>query len=269
MSTPAATPDAFQGAAHHYAAHRPCVPGEVVARMSVPSLDSTAFSALLDMGCGTGLSTPERSPRSSRGPSRSTPDPAMLAEAPPARQPEGFERRMAAARGDRDATPNRGPLRLAVACRSFHWMNQRRLLGTLRGILEPGGGIAIIGDGSFWTGTDPWQTTVREVIQRFLGPDRRAGSGTYTPPAEPYPALLASTGFTDVQFTQIPVTRTWDVEHILGYLYSTSFSARHLYTDRLQQFEATLRADLLDSTGGSDRFVEHATFGVHTGLQER
>jgi hypothetical protein len=59
------------------------------------------------------------------------------------------------------------------------------------------------------------------------------------------------------------------VRHILGYLYSTSFSARHLYADRLGQFEATLRAELLGSAGGSDRFVEHATFGVHTGVRER
>ena len=60
-----------------------------------------------------------------------------------------------------------------------------------------------------------------------------------------------------------------DVEHILGYLYSTSFSARQLYADRIAEFENTLRSELLESTRGIDRFVEHATFTVHTGRHDQ
>jgi hypothetical protein len=100
-------------------------------------------------------------------------------------------------------------------------------------------------------------------------PQRRAGNARYTPPGEPYPMLLADTGYTDIRYEEIPITRDWDIDHILGYLYSTSFSARHLYADRVTQFETTLRARLLESTGGVDRFTEHTTFGIHTGVHDR
>jgi hypothetical protein len=146
---------------------------------------------------------------------------------------------------------------------------QRDRIGALHHVLEPDGGVAIIGDGSFWTGSDPWQATVREIIQSFLGATRRAGNTAFTAPSESYAVLLADTGYADIRFTQIPITRDWDVEHILGYLYSTSFSARHLYADRLAEFEDALRSELLESTHGVDHFVEHATFAVHTGMHDR
>lgn len=256
------TPGVFHGTAHHYATYRPGIPEDVVAYVrDLFGLDGE--STLLDMGCGTGLSTIAFAPLFARTVAFD-PDAAMLAEAK-TRTPRGLTIQWQQ-RSDHDVTAAEGPYRLALACRSLHWMNQPRLLDTLHHVLEPGGGIAIIGDGSFWTGSDPWQATVREIVQSFLGPSRRAGNTRYAPPSEPYPVLLATTGYADIRFAEIPVTRDWDVEHILGYLYSTSFSARHLYTDQITEFEAKLRSKLLESTGGIDRFVEHATFGIHTGV---
>jgi SAM-dependent methyltransferase len=265
MTANEVTPGMFQGTAAHYATYRPGIPDEVVTYVrDLFELDGR--STLLDMGCGTGLSTLAFAPLFARTVAFDS-DAAMLTEAR-ARTPEGVHIEWQH-RSDQDVTPDEGPYRLALACRSLHWMDQPRLLDTLHHILEPGGGIAIIGDGSFWTGTDPWQATVREVIQGFLGADRRAGDTSYRPPNEPYPALLARTGYTDIRFKEIPISRTWNVEHILGYLYSTSFSAQHLYAGRLTEFEDTLRSKLLESSGGTNRFVEHATFGIHTGVHHQ
>ena len=260
------TPGVFQGTAHHYATYRPGIPEEVVTYVR-DLFELDGGSALLDMGCGTGLSTLAFAPLFTRTVAFD-PDAAMLAEAR-ARTPDSLHIQWQQ-RSDQDVTAAEGPYRLALACRSLHWMNQRRLLATLHHVLQPGGGVAIIGDGSFWTGSDPWQATVREVIQSFLGTSRRAGNTVFAAPNEPYEVLLADTGYADIRFTQIPITRDWDVEHILGYLYSTSFSARHLYADRLAEFEDALRSELLESSHGVDHFVdhfvEHATFAVHTGM---
>lgn len=265
MVTPGTTPGTFQGTAHHYATYRPGIPEEVVVYVR-DIFASDGGSTLLDMGCGTGLSTLAFAPFFTRTVAFD-PDAAMLAEAR-ARTPANLHIEWQQ-RSDQELSATEGPYRLALACRSLHWMNQRRVLGALHHVLEPGGGVAIIGDGSFWTGSDPWQATVREIIQSFLGATRRAGNTTFTAPSQSYPVLLADTGYTDIRLTQIPITRDWDVEHILGYLYSTSFSARQLYADRIAEFENTLRSELLESTRGIDRFVEHATFTVHTGRHDQ
>ncbi len=256
-------PDAFRGAAHYYASYRPGIPDEVVKYVRDRfRLDGS--STLLDMGCGTGLSTFAFAPLFRRTVAFDT-DPEMLAEAQ-AKQPKGLEIAWQE-RSDRDVSTAEGPYRLATACRSFNWMDQYPLLDKLHHIIEPGGGVALIGDGSFWTGAEPWQATAREVIQSFLGRDRRAGGTKYQASTEPYTSILANSGYVDVEYAEIPVSRSWDIDRILGYLYSTSFSAQRLYGDRLGEFEATMRSTLLESAGGQDQFIENARFVIQSGIQ--
>ena len=263
MSTHNENPDAFRGAAYYYSRFRPSIPVEVVDYVRDRfKLDGT--SVLLDMGCGTGISTFAFAPCFARAVAFDTND-EMLAQAR-ARQPESLRIEWQS-RSDRDVTPSEGPYRLATACRSFNWMDQYPLLAKLHHILEPGGGVALIGDGSFWTGDDPWEATVRDVIQRFLGQTRRAGKKTYAAPTEPYTAMLEKSGYLDVEYKDVQVERAWNVDGIIGYLYSTSFSARDLYGDCLGQFEETLRGELLKHNGGEDRFVENVHFVIQSGMQ--
>ncbi|MBN2564722.1 MAG: class I SAM-dependent methyltransferase [Candidatus Eisenbacteria bacterium] len=256
--------DAFTGTAYYYAQYRPGVPEDVVNYLRDRfHLDGTGV--LLDMGCGTGLSTIAVAPLFARCVAFDTSSEMLdqaRAKAPTGAQIEWQQR------SDKDVSPDEGPYRLAMACRSFNWMDQYPLLDKLHAIVSPGGGIALIGDGSFWTGEEPWQETVRSVIRKFLGQDRRAGKKKYDAPTEPYTSMLNNSGYHDVQYRDVPVSRAWTVDSIIGYLYSTSFSARHLYGDNVAEFEAMMRNRLLELSHGVDRFVENAQFVVQSGMQE-
>lgn len=67
--------------------------------------------------------------------------------------------------------------------------------------------------------------------------------------------------FSQVEETRIPVWRIWTPERVIGYLYSSSFAARPLFGDRIEEFEAAA-TDLLTQHSGSAALVERACFQV-------
>jgi SAM-dependent methyltransferase len=240
------TNDLFKGAAQYYSRYRPALPEEIGIYLKKRyNLDGKGV--LLDMGCGTGLST-----FALAGLFEKTiafdPDPEMLSEAKRL-QPLNLNIEWQL-RSDRDLTTEEGPYRLAIASRSFNWMDQNVVLKKLHKVLEIGGGVALIGDGSFWTGDELWQKEIKVVIQGFLGQERKAGKSNYSAPTEPYTVTLSKNGYKDVHYYSIPITRVWNIQSILGYLYSTSFSAKHLYGERLLEFEETMKERLLSLNNG-------------------
>jgi trans-aconitate methyltransferase len=264
MSNEKFTQDLFKGAAQYYSTYRPGIPSEVVDYIQ-RRYGLNGDGVLLDMGCGTGLSTLALAPLFSKTVAFDV-DAEMLSEAKQKVPPDlniEWQRR-----SDKEVSETEGPYRLAIACRSFNWMDQYPLLQKLHKILESGGGVALIGDGSFWTGSEPWQKKVKVVIQGFLGEERRAGQSKYAAPVEPYTVTLQNNNYLDVLYEAIPVVREWNIQSILGYLYSTSFSAKHLYGDRLQEFEIAMKEELIAANNGRTVFVEHAEFVVQSGVNE-
>lgn len=138
-------------------------------------------------------------------------------------------------------------------------MDQDRVLQTLAHIVAPTGVLAIFGDRSFWDADSEWKRAVRSLIQRFLGESRRAGSDTFRHHNRSYAEILRESSFSKVEEYRIPVQRTWTYETILGYLYSTSFAARHLFGDRVAEFERALATTLATYSDG-DTFEEENEF---------
>jgi hypothetical protein len=113
-------------------------------------------------------------------------------------------------------------------------------------LVEPGGAVVIASDGcGVWSGSEPWQQAVRQVIQDWLGPARRAGRGTFAPDDEPWEAVLARSPFGHLEWYRLTFQRQWQIDGIIGFLYSTSFCAAPLLGTRREPFEQALREALL------------------------
>ncbi len=153
---------------------------------------------------------------------------------------------------------------LVTICRAFHWMEQDRVLQRLSSFVPPSGVVAKLGDRSFWTAGNPWQQAVRQVIQDFLGEQRRAGEGVFLHNNFTFAEILEKSPFCKIEEVTIPVHRIWNVESILGYLYSTSFAARPLFGDRIEEFGATLKASLANYSD-IDTFHEGNAFTIMFG----
>jgi hypothetical protein len=72
-----------------------------------------------------------------------------------------------------------GKFRLAVVATAFHWMDREKTLDDLYEMITNGGGIVIANlDNSLFR-----KPEIIQLVKKWLGEERRAGSGVYKPPA--------------------------------------------------------------------------------------
>ena len=159
-----------------------------------------------------------------------------------------------------------GTFRLATVAQSFHWMDQLRVATTVRDMLEPGGAWVHVG-ATTHRGVDsdrplpypalPW-AAIQELIERCLGPIRRAGrstlpSGTRAGEDD----VMRSAGYAGPERVDVGggevVERSTD--EVIAAVFSLSSAAPHLFGDRLADFERDLRS-LIDRTSPPGRFCE-------------
>lgn len=235
----------FKSTASYYARYRqpypPALIDLIVARFS---LDGT--TRLLDLGCGTGLLALPLAARVAEVVGLD-PQPEMLAEAAAQARARGIANVRWVEGGAADLDRMRadlGVFRLAAMANAFHWMDQDATLRALDSLIEPGGGVAILGGNSLWSRANEWQKAVRVVVQRWLGERRRAGAGTYRDPGERFADVLARSPFRRVESHAMTYQLAWDLDGVVGHLYSTSFCSPAVLGDKREGFERDLRATL-------------------------
>ncbi|GHJ28545.1 methyltransferase [Streptomyces hygroscopicus subsp. sporocinereus] len=261
----------FTGTASYYCQFRPGIPEDVAATLDQAApTRSDGPRRLLDVGTGTGLVAEALLGRFDDIIAIDN-DADMLAAAESAlrpKLPEGTRLSLVESTAEDFVPPADWKADLVTICRAFHWLDQAAVLARLDDQVAPDGVVAIFGDSSFWTATSPWQEAVRDVTKAFLGEERRAGSATFQHHDRPYSDIMKESTFDQVEETRIPVHRTWTTEDILGYLYSTSFAAPHLFGDRLPEFETAVRERLTDFSK-DDSFPEENEFLIHFGRRSR
>ena len=148
---------------------------------------------------------------------------------------------------DEDIDDNSGPFTVTTIGRAFHWMDQERTLERLYPITEPGGGLVLVGEGDWvWSPSKNWQRVVKRTVQDWLGEERRAGDDSFDPPEKRYEQMICESEFSGPRKTEFTFKRSWDVDSVVGYLYSTSYCSPSLVGDQKAEFESDLRERLAD-----------------------
>ncbi|MCM0619134.1 class I SAM-dependent methyltransferase [Nocardioides bruguierae] len=248
MAPPASRRDLFTGAADDYHRHRSGLPPEVVSLLA-PLLGTPGARRLLDLGTGTGLVVDALLPHLDEA-IGVDPEPEMVAVA---RREVADPRVRWAVAAAEDFRPDDGwAAELVTVCRAFHWMDPDAVLARLAEHASSTATVAVMGDASVWTSTQPWKQEVRALIQSFLGERRRAGSGVGPADGRRHEDVLAASPFGRVEQVTVPVVHERSIDSVAGYLRSTSFAAPRLFGERLPAFDAALRTLL----------AEHAVDGV-------
>lgn len=261
----------FTGTASYYRQFRPGIPQDVAAVLDQAGPGrASAPRRLLDLGTGTGLVAEALLGRFNDIIAVDN-DAEMLAVAESALRPELPEHShlsLVESTAEDFLPPGGWKADLVTMCRTFHWFDQPTVLRLLDNQVAPDGVVAIFGDNSFWAAGSPWKEAVRGVIKTFLGEERRAGSGTFQHHNRPYSEIMEESPFDQVEEVRIPVQRTWTAETILGYLYSTTFAAPHLFGDRRDEFEAAVKQRLAEFTA-DDNFPEDNEFLIRIGRRSQ
>ncbi|MEU6229783.1 class I SAM-dependent methyltransferase [Streptomyces sp. NPDC047042] len=256
--------NAFAGTAAYYRRFRPGIPASLAALLAHEAPASSP-RRLLDIGTGPGLVASTLAPYFDEVIAVDS-GPAMCAEAEAVLRPalSGGQRLQIRHALAEDFEPPTGWQPHLVTCgRVFHWLDQPRFLDRLAEYVDPSAVLAVFSDRSLWTAESAWQQAARAVVQQFLGEQRRAGDGVFGPPGPPYEEVLRASAFCEVTTATIPVRREWSIAEVIGYLYSTSFAASHLFGDRQDAFETALTEALAPFAEGGF-LVEDNRFTVLT-----
>ena len=243
-------PTIYLGSAVHYRYGRPAYSPEVEAVLAREAgLDGNG--RLLDAGCGPGVLTVRLAHLFTQAVGLD-PDADMLAEGRRAAEENGVMNiRWLQGLAEELPAAAPGPYKLVTFGQSFHWTDERQVAETVYDMLEPGGALALIVHTV--TGRprppDPGvpaipHDEIRALVQKYLGSTRRAGQGTAPMRTHRFEDVLARTRFGVPRQFFVPGIPDLlrDSESVLSGYLSFSFSAPHLFGDRLDDFAGEVRA---------------------------
>jgi SAM-dependent methyltransferase len=245
-------PTIFRGTASYYVRGRPPYARTLAATLAA-QLGLDGSGRLLDAGCGPGVIAIELADRFSQVVGLD-PDAEMLAEAARRAAEAGITNiRWVQARAEDIPALGLGMFRLVIFGQSFHWMDRDQVAEAAYEILEPGGALALIShapDGRprpESPGHPPIpHEAIRALIERYLGPRRRAGQGFSSWSTERFEEVFARTRFGAPRRLYAPgrpdIVRS--IDEVLANYFSMSYAAPHLFGDKLADFEADVRAEL-------------------------
>lgn len=243
-------PTIYLGSAAHYRHGRPAYSPEFEAVLTQETgLDGNG--RLLDAGCGPGVLTVRLAHLFGQAVGLD-PDADMLAEGRRAAAEQAVTN-ISWVQGLAEDLPAAapGPYRLLTFGQSFQWTDEQRVAETVYDMLEPGGGLALIahtvtgrprlpGPGAPPIPYDE----IGALVKKYLGSTRRAGQGTVRERTHRFEDVLSQTRFGVPQQFFVPGIPDLqrDSESVLSGYLSFSWSAPHLFGDRLDDFAGEVRA---------------------------
>jgi SAM-dependent methyltransferase len=263
-------PSLYAGSAAYYVRGRVPYSQELVdALVAELALDRTG--RLLDVGCGPGSLTLLLAPWFEQATGLDA-DAEMLAEGARQAEAAGITNVTWLNLRAEDLSPDGfGPFRVVTLAQSFHWMDRARVAHLLHGVLAADGVLVHV-HATTHEGIDsdlplpyprPPRREIGGLVQRFLGPRRRAGQGTLpntpideTERGSEEARIYGAAGFRGPRRFEVPgavVVRSAD--DVVASVFSLSSAAPHLFGDRVSDFEAALR-ELLARVSPEGRFSE-------------
>lgn len=209
---------------------------------------------VLDLGCGTGQLTIPLAARA-RAVIGMDPEPDMLARARDTAAGLGRANIGWLLGSDRDVPAVAGLVgeRVLAAItmgNSIHLMDHERLFGEARALLRPGGGIAVLANGTpLWQQGGAASDALRGWLERWFGVTLTSGCGTDHGSRERYAAALEAAAYREVRETVLAdFEDVLDVERVVGGLYSAIPVDRLPSQERRPAFEEGIREALGDGS---------------------
>jgi SAM-dependent methyltransferase len=228
----------FAGSAEHYAVGRMPYPAALADAVR-DELGLDGRGRLLDVGCGPGSLTHllatlfeeavgvDADAEMVRVAQRAAPANARFARLRAEELPAGL-----------------GTFTVVALAQAFHWFETEEVARTLHEMLEDGGALVHVGATTHEGEGNVPREEIARLIGHWLGPDKRAGAGFRRYTETDHREIFDRIGFRGRREVEVErdetITRSED--EIVASVFSQSFSAPHLFGERMGEFERELRA---------------------------
>ncbi|MET7666087.1 methyltransferase domain-containing protein [Streptomyces sp. NPDC005373] len=185
----------------------------------------TTDDIVLDLGCGTGqLAVPLASRVGSVIGMDPEPDMLRLARDTAARYDVRNATWVLGADSDVPALSElmgQRSLAMAVIGQALHWMDHGELFRALLPLIRPGGGIAVVANGTpLWLQDAEWSRSLRACLEDYFGTKLEASCGTGASDRLRYGRALEAAGFEGVREIVIEYSDELSFDQLIGGVYS-------------------------------------------------
>jgi SAM-dependent methyltransferase len=249
--------------ATYYAKHRRGYPAAVVDAI-VDALALTDDDLVVDLGCGTGQLTLPLAARV-RAVVGMDPAPDMLVLARRTAQRSGAANTSWVLGADSDLPAlgallghaTTGALTIAVA---IHWMDRDALFRAAKPLLRPGGGIAVVTNGTpLWLQDNDWSRALQECLRQWLGTRPTNSCQTDEAGRRANRQALQSAGYEIVE-DWVDYEADLTVDQLVGGVFSALSVDRLPSLTSRQEFAAMVRDAV-----GPGRLTEHVRVWLQVG----
>jgi SAM-dependent methyltransferase len=238
----------FRGeVADFYHEYRRGYPTAVIAAVA-DAFTLTRDDVVVDLGCGTGQLALPIAGRV-RAVVGVDPEPDMLARARRAAREQGIANASWMIGADTDIPAIRalfGSQRAGAVtiAQALHWMNHDDLFQAAIPLLRPGGGIAVVTNGTpLWLQDTAWSRALRGFLEQWLGTTPTATCGTDPASQRRYRDSLTAAGY-QVTEASVRYSGKLTVEQVAGGIYSALSPGQLPAPDERPRFAGQLRRAL-------------------------
>ncbi|MFC0430562.1 class I SAM-dependent methyltransferase [Kutzneria buriramensis] len=190
----------------------------------VDAFGLTADDVVVDLGCGTGQLALPIADRV-RSVVAVDPEPDMLLRGRRAAAERGVDNVSWVIGADTDM-PALGALLgdqrvgMVAVGQALHWMRHDELFRATVPVVRPGGGIAVVANGTpLWLQDSAWSHALRDSLADWFGSKPSAACGTDDASRQRYGDSLTAAGY-DVAVTAVDYTDELSLEQVVGGVYS-------------------------------------------------
>jgi SAM-dependent methyltransferase len=238
-----------------YHAYRHGYPAAVIDALA-GAFGLDAEEVVVDLGCGTGqLALPLAS--RVRAVIGMDPEPDMLRRARQAARDAGVSTVSWMLGADADlpvlqrVLGDRSVAMVSIG-QALHWMRHEELFRSARPLVRPGGGVAVVTNGTpLWLQDSAWSRGLRGFLERWLGSTVTSPCGTDEESQRRYGDALALAGY-EVSTAAVDYAADLSLDQVVGGVYSAMPVGRLPAADQRADFAAQVRA----AVGPQDRFSE-------------